>query len=1224
MELVADSADPADQRLHHSCASVNVADSASRRESKAGTALRRASAVLGKLLTTPRSAEDSDYLGQDRETQQTSRYDGGLSTILSGLYCKTLVLLGLVLPITEVLTEVISPSYYQVFYIYLCSAGLLFMVWVYFSVVRYRTVLRILSSYRREMQLRHATSNHRYGSFYLRLGAIGFGVGSMVYCGLEFGELLEAREKAECRQWNALIVPLSRMTLTIAQIQFIFLNSQNIDMCRQRVVCKFGLMHLVATNICEWLSIIAQETKHEITHFRNSHNYTDFETKGNNSGRREDCGGGSVMGSLVEDAAPVLYPCTIEYSLICAVIMYQMWRDMGARQHPAFLVRQSHVETCSSRSGQNVPSDVLILDCANANKGLLAGTGVIILTSASLILYLLSSGRQYLHALEAVDTWELMLHILSLVTVILASLKLKGATYHDRKGVMCLDTWLLMIGECGVTLHCLFKMTAVWVAGEGTLGGQLAALAQALVQTVFIAHFCGRRARGSAKPARQLITFLLLCNAGLWSINTLVRNKIASDEGSLRFYGPWGWIAMSRIAMPLSIFYSAHMFFLVLAAMWKHDEVLPSSKRGSVSSFANNIELATIKEKERENQELQPNLEPNIKEIPLLGKVKKTKIGLGSNTSLALTYKNIRKGRSYSLPFIQRNAPFRRSESTVIQMDTMTTVLSAMYCNILAILGVVFPIVEFFSSAPSSPYYQIYHLYLYTVSLLYLGIVYSRLLKQRTVDTVIKKEVGESCEAQTLSVDKPTNRLHLRYGSFYLRMGAIGFGIASIVYTGLELGQYFELTGALNCSHLLIAVTPATRMAFIVIQLQFIFVSNKQKILTNFRLISKFGLMHMIGANVCVWMSALVQETRLEILGYSNLSIVTVRTPIYSRALAELDLVSKLANHSAMNRSAASIGRALLLRPQELLECRKANIMSRLSNTAAPFLYPCIVEYTLICTVILYALWNNICGKNQLLRHNSAYGNKSPKPINGYTSQHFTVDCANSHKGLFASILVLVVTIISLIMFLVLIKEKEYRRAAEFQVNLWELMLYTLCTLSTVLAMFNIRKLKYEPNRHLELDTVLLMLAQTGLYIYFAFSLLAGYLTQQIFKQPVVFLTSLVGLIQSSLQTLFIVDAWWRKCSTPQIAIAKPGRQLITFLLLSNIAMWAINHLENARPDLHPMELDFYGVWTWTIITHISMPLAVFYRFHSSVCFCEIWKSAYKSVTRDNCDQTNH
>lgn len=72
----------------------------------------------------------------------------------------------------------------------------------------------------------HALFSLLFWLYYMDLFALGFGVGSMVYCGLEFGELLEAREKAECRQWNALIVPLSRMTLTIAQIQFIFLNSQ--------------------------------------------------------------------------------------------------------------------------------------------------------------------------------------------------------------------------------------------------------------------------------------------------------------------------------------------------------------------------------------------------------------------------------------------------------------------------------------------------------------------------------------------------------------------------------------------------------------------------------------------------------------------------------------------------------------------------------------------------------------------------------------------------------------------------------------------------------------------------------------------------------------------------------------------------------------------------------------------------------------------------------------
>lgn len=34
------------------------------------------------------------------------------------------------------------------------------------------------------------------------------------------------------------------------------------------------------------------------------------------------------MGSLVQDASPFLFPCTIEYSLICAVILYEMWKNI--------------------------------------------------------------------------------------------------------------------------------------------------------------------------------------------------------------------------------------------------------------------------------------------------------------------------------------------------------------------------------------------------------------------------------------------------------------------------------------------------------------------------------------------------------------------------------------------------------------------------------------------------------------------------------------------------------------------------------------------------------------------------------------------------------------------------------------------------------------------------------------------------------------------------------
>ena len=100
----------------------------------------------------------------------------------------------------------------------------------------------------------------------------------------------------------------------------------------------------------------------------------------------------------------------------------------------------------------------------------------------------------------------------------------------------------------------------------------------------------------------------------------------------------------------------------------------------------------------------------------------------------------------------------------------------------------------------------------------------------------------------------------------------------------------------------------------------------------------------------------------------------------------------------------------------------------------------------------------------------------------------------------------------------------------------------------------------------------------------------------------------------------------------------KPGREVVTFLLVCNLAMWAINTLETNRADSHPIQVRFQsfwhypvhkinqmlqvkfygGEWVWPIITHVSMPLAIFYRFHSTVCLCEIWKKSFKYKTLHN------
>lgn len=374
------------------------------------------------------------------------------------------------------------------------------------------------------------------------------------------------------------------------------------------------------------------------------------------------------------------------------------------------------------------------------------------------------------------------------------------------------------------------------------------------------------------------------------------------------------------------------------------------------------------------------------------------------------------------------------------------------------------------------------------------------------------------------------------------------------------------------------------------------------------KIAARFGLMHMIGTNLSVWMNVLVQETKHEILTFynpeNNSLRISHRIPFKNNILG-LPAVS-------MDHPPEAHGHHIVARglkgPHHLYECRRTNIMGSLVQDASPFLFPCTIEYSLICAAILYVMWRNISklplsanlkSKSEL----SAAYKRSP--------HHYSVDCARAHKGLFVGILLLVLTIISLILFFVLISRSELVGLAVIEVNICELALYGLTTFASIIGMWQVRQLKYDGIKNLQLDNILLIGAQTGMFIYSTFTIIGGQFTIQR-NTVLVLITALASLLQTTCQTIFILDASRRSCVTPEQMRRKPGRQIVTFLLVTNLAMWAINTLEKSRAESHPIQLHFYGLWAWTIITHVSMPLAIFYRFHSTVCLCEIWKRAYK------------
>ena len=78
---------------------------------------------------------------------------------------------------------------------------------------------------------------------------------------------------------------------------------------------------------------------------------------------------------------------------------------------------------------------------------------------------------------------------------------------------------------------------------------------------------------------------------------------------------------------------------------------------------------------------------------------------------------------------------------------------------------------------------------------------------------------------------------------------------------------------------------------------------------------------------------------------------------------------------------------------------------------------------------------------------------------------HFSVDCTNANTGLFTGIFVLVVTIISLVLFLVLIHSPrpELHDAAIAVASITEFSLYTITTVAALIGICQVGNPSVEP-----------------------------------------------------------------------------------------------------------------------------------------------------------------
>jgi len=226
---------------------------------------------------------------------------------------------------------------------------------------------------------------------------------------------------------------------------------------------------------------------------------------------------------------------------------------------------------------------------------------------------------------------------------------------------------------------------------------------------------------------------------------------------------------------------------------------------------------------------------------------------------------------------------------------------------------------------------------------------------------------------------------------------------------------------------------------------------------------------------------------------------------------------------------------------------------------------------------------------------------------------YLRVDCQSASKGLFLGLLCLVGGIIILIIFFVMKDSPEYKGQMFWIYSGAEIIILTLSIISALAAFVQIQKLSHSFNVPYDLDTLLSSITVTGSYIYGVFGMLAAVFSISETRSVVVFVQCALLVIQVTMQGMIISETSRRVCTTRAQQAAKPGRQIITFLLFANITLWVLDTFMSHRDITQGVQTEFYGLLAWGIISRISLPLLIFYRFHSCVVLVEIWKNTYRT-----------
>lgn len=466
-----------------------------------------------------------------------------------------------------------------------------------------------------------------------------------------------------------------------------------------------------------------------------------------------------------------------------------------------------------------------------------------------------------------------------------------------------------------------------------------------------------------------------------------------------------------------------------------------------------------------------------------------------------------------------------------------------------------------------------------------------------------------------------------RHGEFtYLKFGAAWFALGLLIHSVLLIVYQVVFLTANDYTFYKCAsvITLTLEILFPIYCLFILFFIFKyiNVIINEYRGVARFFLMHAIGTSLAMWIHTIVRETAGAIAIAERYEDGTPTNPDF--------------------------------------ECFGPDELNYVHRTVSPYLYPFIIEFNILIVGIWYMIWANIshCPKKLSApghghqhvhdaektdhsdennnQHSIENGHGKPnghvkQPVStpsetehcGTTTEHdlqyksnsvVYADCNASNRGLFAGLVAFVITIVFIILFHITVSFEYYLYTGVLVNGIFYCVLLGIMIIATVLAYIQIIKLDVNHHPMSKLDDVLLFIAIPAFFLETIFSMVPAIENGSTLNIFIIFFQ----LIQVIIQTPFIIDGLRRCTNDPHLRQTKPGRELVVFLIITNVALWAFYTFSVKTEYIADERYDYYGYVLWNILNHISLPLIMFYRFHASVCLVDMWRHAYEPAPAEH------